>query len=203
MDDQLAKYLSLQTPQQLESLKSLITAMLDKQGQDNKAIKLPTSKKAIQKEASSIKRGLKVRSPAAMRPLNSFMAFRTYYSPIFKKTAQKDISSWINKLWREDFMVNKWTLTAKSYSIIRDRVGKEAAPLDQFLKLVCPALDILPPDLYLIAMGWLMPLDSSIRPELIRNFVPDKSAFNLNTTMSTSDIVEYCNTRGYPSGLNG
>jgi hypothetical protein len=203
MDSQLAEYLSLQTPQQLESLQSLITAMLEKQGQDSKAIKFPRSKKATQKEASSIKRGLKGRAPTATRPLNSFMAFRAYYSPIFKKSAQKDISSWVNKLWAADPYTTKWTLIAKSYSIIRDRVGKEAAPLDQFLQIVCPLMEIMPPDLYLIAMGWLMLLNSSVRPELIRNFVPDNTSFNLTTTMSSNDIVAHCNTVGYPSGLNG
>lgn len=60
----------------------------------------------------------------AKRSLNSFMAFRKYYIPIFPWLQQKEMSGFITILWREDPFHAKWTIVARAYSIIRDRVGK-------------------------------------------------------------------------------
>lgn len=37
--------------------------------------------------------------PAPMRPLNSWMAFRSYYKRMFADSQQKEISKFLQKLW--------------------------------------------------------------------------------------------------------
>lgn len=61
---------------------------------------------------------------AAKRPLNSWMAFRAYYSPLFTSLQQKDISGALTEMWAADPFHAKWTIVAKAYSVIRDQVGK-------------------------------------------------------------------------------
>jgi len=45
--------------------------------------------------------------------------------------------------WLRDPFKAKWAIVARANSAIRDKVGKPRAPLDRFLSLVCPALDII------------------------------------------------------------
>ena len=66
------------------------------------------------------------------------MAFRAYYAPIFVTFQQKDISGFLTRMWQADPFHAKWTIAAKAYSVIRDKVGKLRAPLDFFLNIVCP-----------------------------------------------------------------
>lgn len=61
---------------------------------------------------------------AAKRPLNSFIAFRSYYTVIFGQFQQKEISGFLTMLWQGDYFQAKWTIIARAYSEIRDQVGK-------------------------------------------------------------------------------
>jgi len=194
-----SQYLVGQSDDQLANLQKIILAILQERGKGSKAISIPKSKNGIQKALKTI---LKSRSKAAMRPLNSFIAFRTYYSGIFGRFQQKEISGWMNVLWKEDFFTSKWTIIAKGYSVIRDRVGKENAPLDRFLSLVCPLINIIHPEIYLVVMGWTTPLVHNHK-ELKRLFVPDRTQYNVTTGMSAMDIVEFVEAQGYAAGVNG
>ncbi|KAH6956466.1 hypothetical protein HG530_001913 [Fusarium avenaceum] len=90
----------------------------------------------------------------AKRPLNAFMAFRTYYLKMFPDTQQKYCSGFLTKLWNQDPRRNKWALIAKVYSFIRDHVGKGRINLSAFLGVVCPMMKIIHPDDYLQTLGW-------------------------------------------------
>ncbi|OBW63794.1 MAG: Periodic tryptophan protein-like protein 2 [Aureobasidium pullulans] len=93
-------------------------------------------------------------SIAPTRPLNSWMAFRSHHSPIFKSFQQKDISGFLTRMWQNDPFKAKWSILAKAYSIIRETNSKSDAPLDKFLAVTCPLIGVIPRDDYLRAMGW-------------------------------------------------
>nr|AKM95173.1 mating-type protein MAT1-1-1 [Cordyceps militaris] len=90
----------------------------------------------------------------AKRPLNAFIAFRSYYVKLFPESQQKAASGFLTTLWNKDPFRNRWAMIAKVYSFIRDEMGKKRAPLSSFLMAACPAMDILPPDEYLQVLGW-------------------------------------------------
>nr|AVA29525.1 mating type protein MAT1-1 [Venturia inaequalis] len=135
---------------------------------------------------------------AAKRPLNSWIAFRSYYSPIFTSFQQKDISGFLTRMWSDDFFHAKWTIIAKAYSVIRDMVGKARAPLDKFLQIVCPLINIIQPDFYLDTMGWWKPKGQHM--ELFRRYTPNITLFSAEvrtTTLSVDDVVNHCSSVGY------
>jgi Mating-type protein MAT alpha 1 HMG-box len=136
----------------------------------------------------------------AKRPLNSFMAFRAYYSPAFKNVQQKSISGFVNRIWSGDLAKAKWAIVAKAYSNIRDRVGKEKAPLDAFLAISCPAMGILPPETYFEKMGWSI---SGAGCEPTRLFEAEAASFDLTTYFSVEDLVIYCENLGYANPIPG
>ena len=105
------------------------------------------------------------------RPLNSWMAFRgkyptssrrvlvaemrpAYYQLCFASLQQKEISTVMGKIWQHDPFKAKWAIIGKAYSVLRDKLGKENAPLDQFLEIICPHMDIIEPTQYFVIMGW-------------------------------------------------
>jgi hypothetical protein len=137
-------------------------------------------------------------SRPAKRPLNSFMAFRAFYTVIFSQWQQKEASPCLTRMWHEDPFHAKWAIVAKSYSVIRDQVGKAQAPLDHYLQLVCPIIGIIAPEEYLDKMGWNMHDNDS--KEIIRTVAPNFANFNAalrTTTMSADDLVRYCQEAGY------
>nr|BAC67541.2 MAT1-1-1 [Cordyceps tenuipes] len=92
----------------------------------------------------------------AKRPLNAFIAFRSYYVKLFPESQQKAASGFLTTLWSKDPYRNRWAMIAKVYSFVRDEMGKTRAPLSSFLMAACPAMDILPPDEYLRVLGWVV-----------------------------------------------
>ena len=192
----MREFLEEQSPEQLKAMRLMIEEMYP----NLKAVKLPKgTTKGVVKGIRN-KKGNKGVARAAMRPLNSFMAFRAYYSPFFVNYQQKDISVFINRLWLSDFFKAKWAIVARTYSIIRDRVGKANAPLQTFLALACPKIGILEPTAYFTQMGWAFP---SVEKELGRLFMPVQGSFEVATNLSAEDIVAFCEQNGYASGVNG
>ncbi|THX28104.1 mating-type protein MAT alpha 1 [Aureobasidium pullulans] len=134
-------------------------------------------------------------SIAPTRPLNSWMAFRSYHSPIFKSYQQKDISGFLTCMWQNDPFKAKWSILAKAYSIIRESNSKSDAPLDMFLAVTCPLIGVIPRDEYLRAMGWtIAELDDGVK-HMERLYTPQIASFPesiLTTNMSSEDIVAHC-----------
>ncbi|KAF4966025.1 hypothetical protein FSARC_6225 [Fusarium sarcochroum] len=93
-------------------------------------------------------------SVRAKRPLNAFMAFRTYYLKLFPDVQQKTASGFLTQLWSKDPHRNKWALIAKVYSFVRDQLGKGRVNLSAVLGVVCPMMKIIEPFEYLGALGW-------------------------------------------------
>ncbi|KAL8839066.1 MAG: hypothetical protein Q9170_001902 [Blastenia crenularia] len=131
------------------------------------------------------------------RPLNSFMAFRCYYAVLFDDFEQKLISGYIVFLWERDPCKAKWALVAKAYSVIRDHVGKEHAPLDVFLFLVSSFLGLIEPQYYLAAMGWEISVNEIGSVSLMKDEKMEIDNSMLCTNVSVEDIVAYACQHGY------
>ncbi|KAL8883946.1 MAG: hypothetical protein Q9192_006960 [Flavoplaca navasiana] len=133
----------------------------------------------------------------ATRSVNSFMMFRCQYAVIFEAFQQKVISTYIVFLWQHDPFKAKWALLAKAYSVIRDHVGKEHAPLDAFLSLVANFVGIIGPHSYLSDMGWEISVDELGNVSLEKNDTTDIDVGMLSTNISVEDIIAYASAHGY------
>ena len=137
-------WLAVQSPDHLEALVLFITQVQTQRNQAQSYVKGPMRKKpqsAIARRSRGPKGGVKpVETIGSKRPLNSWMAFRAYYSPIFTGCQQKDISGFMQRMWKEDPFHAKWAIAAKAYSYIRDKTTKSQAPVPPFLRIVCPLL---------------------------------------------------------------
>ncbi|GAB7345947.1 hypothetical protein MBLNU457_4174t1 [Dothideomycetes sp. NU457] len=138
-------------------------------------------------------------SIAPARPLNSWMAFRSYYSPVFRSFQQKEISGLMTRLWQNDPFKAKWSIIAKAYSMIREHTAKSAAPLDTFLALICPYIGMVGRDEYLAVMGWSVDEEDG-QKKMKRRFIPETRLFPekiLTTNLSAEQVVSYCYEAGY------
>jgi hypothetical protein len=102
---------------------------------------------------------------------------------------QKDVSSFLTTIWKNDPFKAKWTIIAKAYSSIRDVVGKQRASLLAFLTLVCPKIGIINAEDYF----WKMKVDGT--KVLKQTLFPDLSYFGsdiLYTNMTPKDVIHFC-----------
>lgn len=67
---------------------------------------------------------------------------------------QKVKSKILTILWKEDPFEAKWSILAKSYSVLRGHRDKEEVSLDKFLEFCAPLIGVIPPHMYLNIMGW-------------------------------------------------
>lgn len=125
-----------------------------------------------------------------------------YYSVLFEDFEQKVISSYIVFLWERDPCKAKWALAAKAYSIIRDHVGKEHAPLDAFLMLIADFVGIVEPQQYLAVMGWEIAVDGIGTISLIKNETMEIDSFFLSTNISVEDIISFASYQGFAGVMN-
>ncbi|KAL8659682.1 MAG: hypothetical protein Q9226_000307 [Calogaya cf. arnoldii] len=147
----------------------------------------------IKKKNVAVKSG----KAKATRSVNSFMMFRCHYSTIFEAFQQKVISSYVVYLWETDPFKAKWALLAKAYSVIRDHVGKEHAPLDGFLSLLANFVGIISPHSYLTTMGFEVTVDKLGTVSLLRDDTIEIDIGMQSTNISVEDIITYASTHGY------
>lgn len=112
----------------------------------------------------------------------------------------KSLSNVLAIMWDTDPNKSLWTLLTKAWSTIRDRIGKERAPLDAFFRIMCPAMRIPSPQVYLERCGWTLVLDDAGAPNVTRDFELPYESFeeaSENSTMSVADIIRHCHLNGY------
>nr|AER26943.1 MAT1-1-1 mating-type protein [Longididymella clematidis] len=136
------------------------------------------------------------------KALNAFVGFRCYYIliPVFKPWPMKKLSNLMGVMWEADPNKSLWSLMTKAWSVIRDQIGKDKAPLDQFFRLICPYLNIPSPETYLKYCGWTLGLYEEGTPVLSRGLTPSlnsNSAGIAGMALSVEDIVNYCQSMGY------
>lgn len=100
-------------------------------------------------------------------------------------------------LWQSDPFKAKWALVAKAYSVIRDHVGKENAPLNDFLSLVAELVGILDPTSYLVTMGWVITVNEVGYVSLEKNAADEIGIGMLSTNVSVEDIILHAAAHGY------
>ncbi|RFU34446.1 hypothetical protein B7463_g1887, partial [Scytalidium lignicola] len=140
------------------------------------------------------------RADVPKRALNSWIAFRTWYSKIFGTSQQKESSIFLTAMWQKDPFKAKWSIVARAYSGIRDHLGKRRAPLDAFLIRVCPKIGIIAVEAYLTTMNWTFVVYPDDSKSLKQSSEPDFSTFPnviMTTTMTERDVVNYCGQMGY------
>ncbi|KIW87205.1 uncharacterized protein Z519_12107 [Cladophialophora bantiana CBS 173.52] len=146
---------------------------------------------------SFIARNKRTMSPK--RPLNGFIAYRAYYSPVFKGATQKSKSGWMKTLWEAEKKRAMWGLLGQAYSDMRDH-HTESIAVDKFLAIAVPLLPIIPVDEYLNKMGWIFAVDSSGESVLVRSQEFNEAALDAEyppvCRLSLRDIVEHCYRQG-------
>ena len=125
-----------------------------------------------------------------------------FYAVLFEEFQQKVISTYIVTLWDNDPFKAKWALVAKAYSVIRDEVGKERAPLDEFLMLVADFVGIIKPEQYLPMLGWVVSVDEAGSVSLLQDEDHEVDSNLFSTNLSVEDIITYAGHHGY-AGMTG
>ncbi|KAH6677649.1 alpha-1 domain protein [Halenospora varia] len=134
------------------------------------------------------------------RGVNSWMAFRSFYSRIFAKFQQKNTSTYIKAMWDNDPFKAKWTIVARAYTTIRDYVGKSNASIDLFLDIVCPKIGIIGVEAYFTMMNWSVESTEDNTVVFRQIAEPDLSTFPqsiMTTLMTERDVIHFCASRAY------
>nr|ADE44135.1 MAT1 [Alternaria brassicae]BAJ10501.1 mating type protein MAT1-1-1 [Alternaria brassicae] len=145
-----------------------------------------------------------ITSEKAKKALNAFVGFRCYYIsiPHFKSWPMKKLSNLIGLLWDADPNKSLWSLMAKAWSAIRDQIGKDKAPLDQFFSLICPHLNIPTPESYLAVLGWSVSINEEGDPTISRDGSSRSASIGAGLSdfaLSVEDIIAYVQSMGYAS----
>ncbi|KAF7444748.1 Mating type 1-1 protein [Pyrenophora tritici-repentis] len=132
------------------------------------------------------------------KALNAFVGFRCEFTiscyyidiPAFKSWPMKKLSNLLGILWESDPNKPLWSLLAKAWSMLRDQLTKEVAPLDEFFGIVCTELGVPHPDWYLEANGWILSHDQDGNPTLSREAgIEPTVATAADKALSVEDII--------------
>jgi hypothetical protein len=124
--------------------------------------------------------------------------------PIFKQYPMKKLSHLLGQLWESDPNKPLWSLMAKAWSTIRDRIGKDNAPLDGFFAIICPYLQMPLPEMYLDLHGWTLSTDKEGGPTLSRDKNSQPASITAGVAhmpISVEDIIAYSQVMGYAQGF--
>jgi hypothetical protein len=124
--------------------------------------------------------------------------------PVFKLWPMKILSNLLGQLWEVDPNKSLWSLMAKAWSEMRDQIGKNNVPLDQFFKIICPLLNLPSPETYLEGQGWKLEINQEGIPILLRDPTAQPPASLItefaDMPLSVEDITSICQTMGYAQG---
>jgi hypothetical protein len=110
----------------------------------------------------------------------------------------KMLSNPMATLWDQDPNKPQWALVTKAWSTIRDKIGKEKAPLGKFFEIVSPVMGLPAPKDYLQTFGWSLAFDAGGKLHVTRGFDPSLDTLRIDSpNMSIADIISYCQTMGY------
>lgn len=112
----------------------------------------------------------------------------------------RKLSNPLSKLWESDQNKSLWSILTKAWSTIRDQIGKDSAPLDEFFYLICPYVNVPSPEVYLEQSGWQLDFDKDGELTVSRPHSYQPDFINTVTTaaaLSVEDIIRYCRSKGY------
>ncbi|KAK5312171.1 hypothetical protein LTR70_008351 [Exophiala xenobiotica] len=122
--------------------------------------------------------------------VNSWMAFRSYYSPLIKDLPQKARSPMLAMLWKSDVDHGLWELLSAAFSYVRDNHSEDSVSLEQFLGVATQVVPIVPADQYLARTGWTRVGDTLHRAEVSSKEGPKA------TNVSCAGLARYCFRQG-------
>nr|DAB41632.1 TPA_exp: mating-type protein MAT1-1-1 [Thielaviopsis paradoxa] len=135
------------------------------------------------------------------RPLNGFIAFRTYYQKMFTHLPQKNISTFITQLWKSDPFQSRWMLIGRLYSFIRDTIGKSNTKLSEFLQVAAPVMCTPNPEEYLFKLCWVMNSTDEYDVTFIQDRVGLREYLRASKKQfaptSEQELLNHCIVRGY------
>ncbi|KAJ5114665.1 transcriptional regulator family: HMG [Penicillium alfredii] len=132
-----------------------------------------------------------------LRPLNSFMVFRTYCSPVFPGIPQKTKSAAISTMWDSDTIKDKWAVLARAYTVIRDEYEIANPSLPEFVELTSVLFGLPTPKDYLRYSGWEI-AETGAGFDLIQtgeNCVHEY--LSVDEPLSVEDVLSYCELVDY------
>ncbi|OQE37180.1 hypothetical protein PENCOP_c010G08044 [Penicillium coprophilum] len=130
-----------------------------------------------------------------LRPLNSFMIFRSFCAPMFPGIPQKLKSMAISEMWQDDTLKAHWAVLAKAYTIIRDHFHVDAPSLPVFVELCVPLIGLLTPQQYLALSGWQIQPDGNSLS--LRKFCLSTLCTFNPPLVSVDDVVKHCTENNY------
>jgi hypothetical protein len=116
----------------------------------------------------------------------------------------KKLSQPLGTLWDCDPNKSKWSLMAKAWSIMRDQLGKDNVPLEEFFRHACPYLKIPPPQVYLQQLGWVLGIDQHGAPVVEQgpSFTSQLPAVGVtDEAHSVEDIIRHVQELGYATSF--
>ncbi|EKV16606.1 Mating type protein [Penicillium digitatum] len=130
-----------------------------------------------------------------LRPLNSFMIFRSFCAPMFPGIPQKVKSMAISEMWQDDTLKSHWAILAKAYTVIRDHFDVDTPSLSIFVDLCLPLMGFLSRQQYLASSGW------SVQPNgnsLSLRKIGSSNLHNIVTPMiSVDQVVQHCTDNNF------
>ena len=105
----------------------------------------------------------------------------------------------MGKVWQQEPFQSKWAIIAKAYSVLRDALGKENAPLDKFFAISCEFLEIIEPAQYFVTMGWEIVTAENGEPFMHRNEKP-LSPLLFICNFSVNSVICHCHSEKYFTG---
>ncbi|KAJ5738331.1 Mating type protein [Penicillium malachiteum] len=131
------------------------------------------------------------RPPTRLKPLNSFMAFRTFLAPLFPGLQQKDKSMLISTIWKNDLFKAQWAVLAKAYTHLRDHFTLQDQTLSTFIQVTKGLFNFPTPERYLVHIGWKVYPGNDGGIRLMH--IPERLTFRLpNNTVSVNDVLFFC-----------
>ena len=104
-------------------------------------------------------------------------------------------------LWQQEPFQGKWAILAKAYSMVRDAEGKENAPLDQFLAICAPFVNVVLPGSYLRTYGFEVGIGNEGHTVLRRRVRPNIQGIGSNSNVGVQDVIRHCYNQGYIPNL--
>ena len=102
----------------------------------------------------------------------------------------------MGKVWQQEPFKGKWAIIAKAYSVLRDSLGKENAPLDKFFEISCELMSIIKPAQYFDTMGWEITIAEDGEPFMHRNEKPLNPECYIDV-FSVNDVIIHCYIKKY------
>ncbi|KAJ5819776.1 Mating type protein [Penicillium riverlandense] len=133
-----------------------------------------------------------------LRPLNSFMVFRSYYATLFPGMPQKFKSSAISNLWAKETLKPKWAILAKAYTTIRDDYDVDTPSLPDFIELTAPLIGVPEPAEYLQMSGWKIVKSTEgydlmkTGPSRVKEELVAAPPINIEDVIEFCESVDYC-----------